>query len=103
MRALSAMTSAQARLADTIEKFYSAADRTSDGAMAGHAFKSAVEELDNSVQRELVGHDVRGCCLGSQTDAIACDPRAFGLAGGAVPYVHHGTAGQDEFVLSRHQ
>ncbi|KAH0828004.1 hypothetical protein J3R83DRAFT_3651 [Lanmaoa asiatica] len=28
-------------------------DRTSDGAMAGHAFKSAVEDLENSVQREL--------------------------------------------------
>lgn len=48
------MTSAQARLADTIETFYNASDRTSDGAMAGHAFKSAVEDLDNSVQRELV-------------------------------------------------
>lgn len=48
------MTSAQARLADTIETFYNASDRTSDGAMAGHAFKSAVEELDNSVQREMV-------------------------------------------------
>ena len=48
------MTSAQARLADTIENFYNASDRTSDGAMAGHAFKSAVEELDNSVQREMV-------------------------------------------------
>ncbi|KAG8214068.1 hypothetical protein J3R82DRAFT_10826 [Butyriboletus roseoflavus] len=30
-----------------------ASDRTSDGAMAGHAFKSAVEDLDNSVQREM--------------------------------------------------
>lgn len=48
------MTSAQARLAETIESFYGAADRTSDGAMAGHAFKSAVQELDASVQRELV-------------------------------------------------
>ena len=48
-----AMTSAQARLADTIANFYTASDRTSDGAMAGHAFKSAVEDLDNSVQREL--------------------------------------------------
>jgi len=47
------MTSAQARLADTIETFYNASDRTSDGAMAGHAFKSAVEDLDNSIQREM--------------------------------------------------
>lgn len=49
-----AMTAAQARLADTIETFYSASDRTSDGAMASHAFKSAVEDLDNSIQREMV-------------------------------------------------
>lgn len=49
-----AMTSAQTRLAETIESFYGAADRTSDGAMAGHSFKSAVQELDTSVQRELV-------------------------------------------------
>ncbi|KAH7927540.1 BAR-domain-containing protein [Leucogyrophana mollusca] len=48
-----AMTAAQARLAETIETFYGAADRTSDGAMAGHAFKSAVEDLDGGIQREL--------------------------------------------------
>lgn len=63
-----AMTSAQARLAESIETFYGASDRTSDGAMAGHAFKSAVEELDNSAQREMVCHDffVRtGYCPGS--------------------------------------
>ncbi|KAL4078314.1 hypothetical protein V8B97DRAFT_1248204 [Scleroderma yunnanense] len=51
--AMRAMTSAQARLAETIESFYGAADCTSDGAMAGHAFKGAVQELDTSVQREL--------------------------------------------------
>jgi hypothetical protein len=49
-----AMTTTQARLAETIETFYGAADRTSDGAMASHAFKSAVEELDSGIQRELV-------------------------------------------------
>ncbi|OJA20087.1 hypothetical protein AZE42_02490 [Rhizopogon vesiculosus] len=48
-----AMTTTQARLAETIEIFYGAADRTSDGAMASHAFKSAVEELDSGIQREL--------------------------------------------------
>jgi amphiphysin len=48
------MTTTQARLAETMETFYGAADRTSDGAMASHAFKSAVEELDGGVQRELV-------------------------------------------------
>ncbi|KAF8134507.1 hypothetical protein EV363DRAFT_896022 [Boletus edulis] len=51
--AMRAMTSAQARLADSISIFYSASDRMSDGAVAGHAFKSAVEELDNSIQREM--------------------------------------------------
>ncbi|KAH7913470.1 hypothetical protein BJ138DRAFT_1146051 [Hygrophoropsis aurantiaca] len=51
--AMRAMTAAQARLAETIETFYGASDRTSDGAMASHAFKSAVEDLDGGIQREL--------------------------------------------------
>ena len=51
--AMRAMTSAQCRLAETIQTFYGASDRTSDGAMASHAFKSAVEDMDNGVQREL--------------------------------------------------
>lgn len=51
--AMRAMTAAQARLAETIESFYGAADRTSDSAMASHAFKNAVQDLDASVQREL--------------------------------------------------
>lgn len=69
-----AMTSAQARLAETIESFYNASDRASDGAMAGHAFKSAVDDLDTSVQREMVCNDLAraGCCLGSE-DAIVFD------------------------------
>lgn len=48
------MTSAEARLAETIELFYSAADLNSDGAMAGHAYKRAVDELDTGVGRDLV-------------------------------------------------
>ncbi|KAH7888892.1 hypothetical protein F5I97DRAFT_1935318 [Phlebopus sp. FC_14] len=48
-----AMTAAQARIAETIDTFYGAADRTSDGAMSGHAFKSAVQDLDGGLQREL--------------------------------------------------
>jgi len=62
------MASAQARIAETISLFYSA-DRASDvswrnidkrceadsqGAMAGHAYKAAVDELDAGVGRELV-------------------------------------------------
>ena len=51
---LSAMTAAQARLADTIDVFYGAADKTSEGAMAAHAYKRAVEELDTGIGREMV-------------------------------------------------
>jgi amphiphysin len=51
--AMRAMTAAQSRLADTIDTFYSAADRTSEGAMAGHAYKRSVDDLDASIGREL--------------------------------------------------
>ncbi|CED83192.1 bar-domain-containing protein [Phaffia rhodozyma] len=51
--AMRAMTSSEARLAETIELFYSAAELTSDGAMAGHAYKRAVDELDTGVGRDL--------------------------------------------------
>ncbi|WVO20947.1 uncharacterized protein IAS62_002248 [Cryptococcus decagattii] len=46
------MAASQSRIAETVALFYSA-DRTSDGAMAGHAYKSAVDELDAGVGREL--------------------------------------------------
>ena len=48
------MTAAQTRLAEQIETFYSAADRTSDGAIASHAYKQSVTELDAVIGRELV-------------------------------------------------
>jgi len=51
--AMKAMTAAQTRLADTIEAFYGSSDQTSDGAMAGHAYKRSVDDLDGSVSREL--------------------------------------------------
>ncbi|EKM54406.1 uncharacterized protein PHACADRAFT_258233 [Phanerochaete carnosa HHB-10118-sp] len=51
--AMRAMTSAQARLADTIDVFYGAADKSSEGAMAAHAYKRAVEELDTGIGREM--------------------------------------------------
>ena len=51
---LVAMTSTQARLADTFDVFYGAADKSSEGAMAAHAYKRAVEDLDTGVGRELV-------------------------------------------------
>ncbi|KAK7040094.1 BAR adaptor protein Hob3 [Paramarasmius palmivorus] len=50
---LKAMTAAQARIAETIEVFYGAADRSSEGAMAAHAYKRAVDDLDGGFSREL--------------------------------------------------
>lgn len=54
------MTAAQTRLSDHIDVFYGAADRTSDGAMAAHAYKRSVEDLDNGIGRELV-HSTLTC------------------------------------------
>lgn len=51
-----AMTSAQTRLADTIDLFYGAADKASEGAIAAHAYKRAVDDLDTGIGREMVGH-----------------------------------------------
>jgi bridging integrator 3 len=48
------MAASQARIADTIDKFYGSADRTSEGAMAANAYKRSVDELDSSISRELV-------------------------------------------------
>ena len=52
------MTSSEVRLAETIEVFFQAADHSSDGAMAGHAYKRAVDELDTGVGRDLVSSTV---------------------------------------------
>lgn len=54
LEAMRSMTAAQGRLANTIETFYGAADR-GDGAMAGHAYKRAVDDLDAAVTREFDG------------------------------------------------
>lgn len=48
-----AMTATQARIAETIEIFYGAADQMSEGAMAAHAYKRAVDDLDGGLGREL--------------------------------------------------
>ncbi|RXW25604.1 hypothetical protein EST38_g283 [Candolleomyces aberdarensis] len=52
--AMKAMTAAQARIAETIEVFYGTADRGSEGAMAGHAYKRSVDDLDSGLTRELL-------------------------------------------------
>ena len=48
------MTATQGRLADTIDVFYTAADKASESAMAAHAYKRAVDDLDTGLGRELV-------------------------------------------------
>jgi hypothetical protein len=50
------MTSSEVRLAETFDLFYSAAGLQSEGAMAGHAYKRAVDDLDSGVGRDLVRH-----------------------------------------------
>ncbi|BEI89465.1 uncharacterized protein CcaverHIS019_0208270 [Cutaneotrichosporon cavernicola] len=50
--AMRTMASAQGRIAETVSLFYTA-DRASDGAMAGHSYKAAVDELDAMVARDL--------------------------------------------------
>ncbi|RSH81720.1 uncharacterized protein EHS24_007909 [Apiotrichum porosum] len=52
--AMRTMSSSQERIAETISLFYTA-DKASEGAMAGHAYKAAVDELDNVVTRDLDG------------------------------------------------
>lgn len=51
--AMRAMTSAQSRIAETLEVFYGVADHTSEGAMAGHAYKRSADDLDAGFGREL--------------------------------------------------
>jgi hypothetical protein len=47
------MTAAQTRIAETLDTFYGAADRQSEGAMASHSYKRAVDDLDAGILREL--------------------------------------------------
>lgn len=51
---LIAMVKAQGRIAETIDVFYGAADRTSEGAMAANAYKRSVDELEATTNREFV-------------------------------------------------
>ncbi|EIM81308.1 BAR-domain-containing protein [Stereum hirsutum FP-91666 SS1] len=51
--AMRAMSAAQLRLAENIDTFYGASDRASESAMAAHAYKRSVEDLDNGISREL--------------------------------------------------
>ena len=85
------MASAQTRIADTIELFYTGTDRTSDGALAANAYKRAVEDLDHSVTRELVYlfHRIRKSILIVEV----------GYLGRTLPNDNYGTSRQAQRTL----
>ena len=66
------MASSQTRIADTIEVFYTATDRTSEGALAANAYKRAVEELDHSITRELARVPLPSTKTPSEHDTFGC-------------------------------
>ena len=68
------MTSAQSRIAETLEVFYGAADQAAEGAMAGHAYKRSVDDLDTSFTRELVRSAPRSLEMTSRTPLIRKRP-----------------------------
>jgi hypothetical protein len=90
------MAQAQTRLSDHIDVFYGASDRTSDGAMAAHAYKRSVEELDAGISRELVRARATPHHRSTQ-------PLTSVAAGRAVSYNDHGAARQNVRLLSRDQ
>lgn len=50
-----AMSTAQGRLAETIDVFYgAAADRNSEGTVAANAYKRAVDEVETTISKEFV-------------------------------------------------
>ena len=89
------MTATQGRLADTIDVFYSAADKASEGAMAAHAYKRAVDDLDTGIGRELVRPSlVISLCICIRKDCGTGSP---------VSHDRYGTIGQNERHLPRRE
>jgi hypothetical protein len=93
---LLAMVAAQGRIAETIDVFYGAADRTSEGAMAANAYKRSVDELDAATTREFVS---------SNPDfyIVRYDADRGTFTGRSISNMHLGTAGQDECLFPRYQ
>ena len=87
------MTAAQSRLADTIDVFYGAADKSSDSAMAAHAYKRSVDDLETGVSRELVRYHRAGPL--SVTEACG--------AGYTISRDYHGATWQNECILPSRQ
>lgn len=82
------MAGSQARIADTIDKFYGAADRTSDGAMSANAYKRSIDELDASISRELVSS-----APWSSTYSLIL------RSGCAIPNLYTGASREDECIF----
>ena len=94
------MSSAQLRLAETIDTFYGASDKASHNAIAANAYKRSVEELDAGVGRELV----RGPQLPSITRLLITMIRvslflSFSSTGCPLSHNHPRSAQQDELVF----
>lgn len=87
-----AMTSSQARIAETLETFYGAADQSSEGAMAGHAYKRSVDDLDSSFLRELVR---RSSSCSTYPASNSCS------SGCSISDYHLGTSWQDVRIFPR--
>jgi hypothetical protein len=87
------MTAAQSRLAETLGTFYNAADRTSEGAMAAHAYKQSVDDLDQGIGRELVRCNVGRSNTSNPSNFIGC----------TISNNDPGAVRQDECLFSNHQ
>lgn len=103
-----AMTAAQTRLADTIDMFYGAGDKTSEGAMAAHAYKRAVDDLDTGIGRELVSsipllrHLRVYSPRATRLDLISLAPCLLDIPlGCTLPNDGHGTTRENECVFPR--
>lgn len=92
------MTGAQTRIADHISNFYQAADRTSEGAMAAHAYKQSVVELDDVIGRELVRYSTKSLDFARADCENACM-----IAGRTISHNDYGADWEDECLFPHRQ
>jgi len=88
------MAAAQARLAETLQKFYTVHHET-EGAMAGHAYKQSADDLDSGLQKELVCIDDSFALFLTISNKI--------LLGNSIPHYCFGAAGKDGCDFTHHQ
>src|SRR5260221_13251717 len=93
------MSSAQLRLAETIDTFYSASDKTSESALAAHGYRRSVEELDAGIGRELVRYSLsRHIRLRLLITMSSLDVLSL-LIGCPISHDHPRSTRQDELVF----